>query len=87
MVFIFGGYAFSTIFVDIFLTIPINAHWNPKVKPRHQVNTITLYKVNAWFNIVTDCILFVIPLTVVWRLQMPLMRRLGLSAIFGFGVL
>ena len=87
MIFIFGGYALSTLFVDIFITIPINAQWNTSVEPRHKIDTIVLYRVNAYFNIVTDVILFILPLTVVWRLQMSLARRLGLSAIFGVGIL
>ena len=84
---IFTGYAISTALVNIWLTIPINAYWDISVTPKHAVNETELFKANAYFNIITDFALLVLPLSVLWRLRMSTARKIGLTIVFAFGVL
>ena len=41
----------------------------------------------AGFNIISDVMILVLPLTRVWRLQMSTRRKLGLSLIFSTGLM
>ncbi|KAL9101698.1 MAG: hypothetical protein Q9163_003063 [Psora crenata] len=84
---IFSGYAISTAIVDVWLTIPINAYWDKTIIPKQKVDEVQLYIANAAFNISTDCILLLLPLTIIWRLNMTSLHKVGLSAIFCLGTL
>ena len=48
---------------------------------------LTLGYVMAAFNVVSDFYLLAIPLPVVWKLQLPLRRKIGVSAVFMTGFL
>lgn len=37
-------------------------------------------------NVVTDCLILILPLPVLWRLQMPLKKKLRCVSVFGVGV-
>ena len=84
---VYAGYAISTALADVWLTIPIDAYWDSDITPTHKVNEDKLYLANAFFNIITDCTLLVLPLTVVWRLHMEFWQKLALSGIFALGTL
>jgi hypothetical protein len=43
--------------------------------------------VNAGGNIITDVIIFALPIVPVWKLHLPLSQRLTLVAVFGLGLL
>ncbi|KAL8731714.1 MAG: hypothetical protein Q9181_004203 [Wetmoreana brouardii] len=83
----FTCYMISTIIVDSVLTLPVNAFWDSNVKPTRTLDLVKLYTANAAFNITTDTILLFLPLTIVWRLSMTWLQKLGLTAIFCFGAL
>ena len=41
--------------------------------------------IHGIFGIVSDLFIFILPLPVIWKLQMPLRRKIGVSAIFATG--
>ncbi|KAG8529269.1 uncharacterized protein KY384_005904 [Bacidia gigantensis] len=84
---IFFGYALSTAIADVFLTVPVNARWNSRVKPVRTVDQIKLFVANAAFNITTDILLLLLPTVTIWRMRMTTMHKIGLTAIFSLGVL
>ncbi|KAL8706261.1 MAG: hypothetical protein Q9201_000698, partial [Fulgogasparrea decipioides] len=77
----------TTVIVDSVLTLPVNAFWDSNVKSTRTLDLVKLYTANAAFNIATDTILLFLPLTIVWRLSMTWLQKLGLTAIFCFGAL
>ena len=77
----------STIVVDSVLHIPVRAYWDHSIKPTHTVDLVKLYIANAAFNITTDSLLLILPLTIIWRLSMTWMQKIGLTAIFCMGAL
>ncbi|KAL9605843.1 MAG: hypothetical protein Q9179_000991 [Wetmoreana sp. 5 TL-2023] len=83
----FSCYMISTVIVDSVLTLPVNAFWDSNVKSTRTLDLVKLYTANAAFNIATDTILLFLPLTIVWRLSMTWLQKLGLTAIFCFGAL
>jgi hypothetical protein len=87
----FGVFACSvfyivTFFVDVFRCKPVEAAWNPTVK-----GTCMSYAAFPWatgiFNMISDFYILVLPLPPILRMNMPLVRRLRIAAIFGLGLL
>lgn len=67
--------------------IPARAYWDPNVTAVRSIDLVMLYRGNAAFNIATDTILLFLPLTIVWRLSMTRMQKVGISFIFCLGAL
>ncbi|KAL9037606.1 MAG: hypothetical protein Q9214_005629 [Letrouitia sp. 1 TL-2023] len=84
-IFIFA-YSFAAVFLAIFRCHPIRAIWNPLVKA-HCDNTNATILVMAIFNVVTDVIVLVLPMPVVWGLQLPKTRKFQVMAVFLLGSL
>ena len=73
-------------FIEIFQCVPRKKISNPKI-PGRCVNIGAAIIITACINIASDICIFVLPLVRIWRLQMPLRRKIGVSAIFAFGLL
>lgn len=50
-------------------------------------DTMVMTYVQGIFNIVSDFYVLVLPLPVVWKLQLPLRKKIGVSAVFMTGLL
>jgi hypothetical protein len=50
-------------------------------------DTVSLYYIQGIFGLVSDFYIFFLPVPFVWRLQMPLGKRIGVIAIFATGIL
>ena len=83
----YAGYSISTVFVDAFGVLPVKAVFDKSITPTHVINWKQLVFANTVFNITTDLILLVLPLTVIWTLKTNRLSRIGLSLIFCLGVL
>ena len=80
-------YSVTTI-TEAVLCIPLPGHsWISTVYTRKCINTKTIGYVAGSFNVVSDLYLLVLPLPIVWSLQLPLRKKIGLSAIFMSGFL
>jgi hypothetical protein len=75
-----------TFFMDVFRCKPVEAAWNPTVH-----GTCLSYAAFPWatgiFNVVSDFYILVLPLPVLFKMHMPLARRLRIASIFGLGSL
>ena len=83
--FIFG-YTVGIFFGLIFSCSPISVSWDITVTGEC-INRPALYIATAVSNIISDIILFVLPMPMVVKLQLPLKQKLGLFFIFGVGSL
>jgi hypothetical protein len=81
------GYSVSTVFALIFPCHPIRKSWDVTVVDGSCINRGAVYLVQAITNIVTDVILLLLPIPMVWRLQMPVIQKFGLVFIFVVGSL
>ncbi|KIW03028.1 uncharacterized protein PV09_05682 [Verruconis gallopava] len=79
------GYNVATILALIFACNPIAKAWNATITEGSCVNRGALYLSVAISNISTDMILLVMPIPLVWRLQMPRAQKFGLVFIFVIG--
>lgn len=74
------------IFMAMFPCRPVEKFWKPTT-PGHCLPSQQLYWFNAAGNIVTDVIIFALPIPVLWQLHMPRSQRISLIGIFCLGFL
>ena len=72
-------------FALIFQCKPLEKAWNPTVEGTC-VNQDALLTSSGPFNIVSDFLIFVLPLWAIWKLQLPLRRRLEVSGAFAIAL-
>lgn len=79
---------FYTVFglLSVFACLPRRKIWEPST-PGHCVNENLFLVITAAFNIVSDFCILLLPLGKIWRLQMPVRRKVGVSAVFAAGLL
>lgn len=81
------GYSISTVFALIFPCKPIAKAWDVTIVEGSCINRGAVYIVQAVTNIVTDVLILLLPVPMVWKLQMPFIQKIGLGFIFIVGSL
>ncbi|KAF5596072.1 uncharacterized protein FSUBG_8982 [Fusarium subglutinans] len=77
---------FQGIGVFFFCT-PIQAFWDSDVKGRCMLSQPTMWLISSIVHIVTDFAIIVMPLPIIWKLQLPQPQKIYLTGIFGLGTL
>ena len=72
--------------VSIFECVPIDTFWEPKSE-RRCVNLKQYILSNAVINIVTDLLLLILPLPMIWSLHLATERKVLVSGVFLLGLL
>lgn len=80
-------YYLITTFLEIFACNPREMFWNLLITKRHCFNINAVNITSAVINSISDFVILLLPQGVIWRLQMPFQKKLGLSAIFLAGFL
>lgn len=73
-------------FVKIFECSPREKIWRRSV-PGHCINFAALLYVTGIVNICSDIAILILPVHVIWRLQLPHSRKVGVSLAFIAGLL
>lgn len=84
VMFITLGYLFSNFWTQIFGCQPVAKYWKPDI-PGHCILTIKADYGYGSLNFITDLLIFILPLPMVWRLQLSRRDKFGLSIIFMIG--
>ena len=85
--FIIAGYSTALTLALIFACSPIQKSWDASITQGSCINRPAVYLATAITNTVSDLILILIPVRVVWGLHMPTVPKLGVIVIFGIGCL
>ncbi|KAI2463957.1 hypothetical protein F4781DRAFT_95366 [Annulohypoxylon bovei var. microspora] len=80
-----GAWMFTTVFAISFQCIPIEYNWDTTIKGGHCINIGQLALVTSILNVITDVAILVLPLPLVWKLNVSRQRRWGLVLLFGLG--
>ena len=76
--------------VDVFLVIfqctPLEKVWNPDT-PGHCIKKSVILLRSAVANVFTDVFIAVLPVKIIWGLQMPIRRKISVTAVFATGLL
>ena len=78
--FLVFGYLFSNFLTLIFGCTPVDKYWNPAFTG-HCIETIQADYAYGSLNFITDLIMFILPLPMIWRLQLSRRQKLGISII------
>ena len=61
--------------------------WQPWIPTGHCYNSNASYLAAGFFNVVSDFAILILPFPCLWKLQMPLKRKILLTIIFATGFL
>lgn len=75
---------FAFFIVPLAQCQPRDKIWNPE-KPGKCVNIVQLYLASSIFNLLSDLAMLSVPIYLIWRLQMSLRRKVGVTMIFCTG--
>lgn len=78
------GYAVAVFFQDIFLCWPIAKNWDKTITGSCG-STIQAYEAFGIINLTIDLAIVVLPMPLLWGLQLPVAKKIALTAIFGIG--
>ena len=86
VMFITFSYIFSQFWTQAFFCQPITKYWRPET-PGHCLSLVTIIDLYTSLNFITDLLIFVLPLPMVWRIQLSLQEKAGVFMIFILGSL
>lgn len=77
----------GVLFISMALSqcTPVETYWNFEI-PGHCINILAFFRAETAFNLVTNVVILLLPMPMVWHLQMALRRKLLLIGIFASGV-
>ena len=74
----------ATILADNLICLPIKHNWYPTIPARcGNKQLLAIMPPLPW--IVTDVVVLIMPLPMIWNLQMPRLQRVGLAGLFLLG--
>jgi hypothetical protein len=76
----------ANTFIEIFSCTPREKIWNPTI-PGYCINVYGVIIGTAALNMILDFMMILIPMGVIWQLQMGRKRRVEISIVFAFGLL
>ena len=75
------------MFFMIFLCRPREKYWNRLITTGSCYDFNTAIKATGFFNVLSDFIILLLPISSIWRLQISLQKKLGILAVFATGIL
>ena len=78
---------FVTILLEVFLLcMPFVYNWDKTIEGTCGNQTLALLMIGS-ANLIIDAIIVVLPLPLLWRLQLPIWKKIGLLVMFSLGAL
>ena len=84
--FLVVGYLVCNFCMQIFVCSPPSKFWHED-GPGHCIDTVRTEKFYASLNIVSNLIIFVLPLPIVWHLQLSVREKIGIFLVFTPGAI
>lgn len=86
LIFISASFGISSILAAGLQCVPISMRWDSTQKG-HCVNVNVFYFANAGLHILTEILIFILPVQTLWKLHLPLRQKLGLCGLMGLGAM
>lgn len=80
------GYLISNLFTEYFGCDPPQKTWNKEL-PGHCINGVKSDYAYGSLNWISDLVLFILPIPMIWRTQLKTKEKIGIMIIFMFGSL
>jgi len=78
--------ALALLCANLFMCNPIPRFWNKAIEG-HCADQLTIWFTAATLNIISDVVIFLLPMPALKALHLPRRQKLGLMAVFALGVL
>lgn len=75
------------IFLSLFQCTPISYYWDRTIPGGHCISAQAVFFTHAGINIILDMIIYIMPIGMLWRVNIPFRERIGLVAVFACGTL
>lgn len=82
-----AGYAITNLTQLLLICRPVVFNWDKTIVGGTCSTEETPFLASACINMSIDVIIVVLPMPMLWRLQMPTQKKVALSGIFGIGAL
>ena len=79
-----GMYSFTAAMVNIFQCVPVDADWNPTIKPRCVNLGADLIALSS-IDVITDFVILALPMPYLWKLHTSRSKKIQLAGIFLLG--
>ncbi|KAM0550239.1 hypothetical protein ACHAPJ_009088 [Fusarium lateritium] len=79
-------YNTAILFAVIFTCHPISKHWDARMTGGSCGHPVGIYMTTATMGIVTDLVLLIMPIPMVWGLQMPKRQKIGVIMLLFIGI-
>lgn len=77
----------ANVAADIFQCWPVNRSWSGASVAGECFHVAAFYQIVLVINATLEAIILLIPIPMLWKLQLPLRQRVGLVVTFSVGVL
>ncbi|TRX91834.1 hypothetical protein FHL15_007387 [Xylaria flabelliformis] len=64
---------------------PFSARWDPVLSPTACINPVTYWQASSIPNVFTDIVMLILPLPMVWNLQIDRGQKIALTLVFALG--
>lgn len=81
------SYDIAVFFEAVLLCRPLAYTWNKSVPNGNCGNTTLAYEAVGILNLLTDLAIIILPMPLLWSLNLPAAKKLALTAIFGVGIM
>ena len=81
------AWSISAVVVGLTICIPIAAFWDPTIPGGKCGNLVTAFAAIGWLDVALDVFILVLPLPMVWNLQVPRANKIGVCCIFALSIM
>ena len=81
------AFCIAYFFAILFQCHPIAFYWDLTIPDGRCENQTNIFLATATLNLFLDVIIVLMPIPVVWSLQMSTVRKIAVTAIFGMGIM
>lgn len=74
-------------FITIFACTPREAIWNTLITDYKCVDNTMLILITCLFNIVSDIVILILPAKAVWKLRIPVKKKVKIVLLFAVGLM
>jgi hypothetical protein len=83
---IMAAFLVWTVFGFMFMCMPVSYFWDRAIENGSCIDMRIVSFTNAPWNILTDFVLFTLPVKTLWKLDLPRRQKVGLVVLFTIGL-
>ncbi|KAF7879368.1 hypothetical protein EAF04_000564 [Stromatinia cepivora] len=81
------AWAIMVVFVCTFQCLPVAYQWDKTIEGGQCINSWLFFTIGSSFDVLVDFALLILPLPAIWNLQLSILQKVSLIAIFCLGSL